>query len=81
MIESLESLDNEETKASVNETTVEPEPVPETADKFMLLKYLFKFVQTRQYPLNPVLSGYFAKLVILLLNRKQKQVVPFIFSP
>ena len=81
MIESLESLDNEETKVSVNETTVEPEPVPEPADKFMLLKYLFKFVQTRQYPLNPVLSGYFAKLVILLLNRKQKQVVPFIFSP
>lgn len=47
----------------------------------MLLKYLFKFVETRQYPLNPVLSGYFAKLVILLLNRKQKQVVPYIFSP
>jgi len=46
----------------------------------MLLKYLFRFVKTRQYPLNPVLSGYFAKLLILLLNRKQKQVVPFIFS-
>lgn len=46
----------------------------------MLLKYLFKFVETRDHPLNPVLSGYFAKLLVLLINRKQKQIVPFIFS-
>lgn len=71
--------DNEETKdASANEASSEPVAPP--SDKYMLLKYLFRFVQTRQYPLNPVLSGYFAKLLILLLNRKQKQVVPFIFS-
>jgi hypothetical protein len=52
----------------------------EVPDKYMLLKYLFKFIETREHPLNPVLSGYFAKLLILLINRKQKQIVPFIFS-
>ena len=31
--------------------------------------------------LNPVLSGYFCKLVSLLISRKQKQLVPYIFSP
>lgn len=68
-------VDNE-TTAVTEETEV---PVAEP-DKYMLLKYLFRFVETRDVPLNPVLAGYFAKLLILLLNRKQKQIVPFIFS-
>lgn len=46
----------------------------------MLLKYLFRFVETQESPINPVLAGYFAKLLVLMLNRKQKQIVPFIFS-
>lgn len=46
----------------------------------MLLKHLFRFVETQECPVNPVLAGYFAKLLVLLLNRKQKQIVPFLFS-
>lgn len=41
---------------------------------------LFKFVRTQEKPLNPVLSGYFSKLVTLLVNRKQKLLVPYIFD-
>lgn len=29
---------------------------------------------------NPVLAGYFSKIVQLLINRKQKQIVPYIVS-
>lgn len=66
---------------AVTETAVEVEEEKEEEDnRFMLLDYLFRFVETRQTPLNPVLSGYFSKLLILLLNRKQKQIVPYIFS-
>jgi hypothetical protein len=49
-------------------------------NRYMLLDYLFKFVESKKTPLNPVLSGYFSKLVIMLLNRKQKQIVPYIFG-
>jgi len=31
--------------------------------------------------LNPVLAGYFAKLVTLLINRKQRQLIPYVFAP
>jgi hypothetical protein len=46
-----------------------------------LLDRLFKFVLTRDKPLNAVLAGYFAKLVTLLINRKQKQLIPYVFAP
>lgn len=50
--------------------------------KYVLLDRLFKFTeQTNENgELNPVLSGYFCKLVSLLISRKQKQLVPYIFS-
>jgi len=47
----------------------------------MLLDRLFKFIRANEKPLNPVLAGYFAKLVTLLINRKQKQLIPFVFAP
>lgn len=31
--------------------------------------------------MNAVLSGYFAKLFTLLINRKQKSLLPYVFSP
>ena len=31
--------------------------------------------------MNAVLSGYFVKLVTLLLNRKQKNLIPYVFAP
>lgn len=47
----------------------------------MLLERLFKFIRTEgDSQLNPVLSGYFCKLVSLLISRKQKSLVPYIFS-
>ena len=58
----------------------EPESDGDTEAKFALLNRLFKFVRTEEKPLNPVLSGYFSKLVTLLINRKQKQLVPYIFE-
>jgi hypothetical protein len=36
----------------------------------MLLDRLFKFIRSKDIPLNAVLSGYFAKLLTLLINRK-----------
>lgn len=58
------------------------EPEPEEEDKggrYMLLERLFKFVRTKETPLNPVLAGYFAKLVTLLINRKQRMLIPYVF--
>jgi hypothetical protein len=53
---------------------VEPEPEEEETEsqggRYQLLDKLFKFIRTKDAPLNPVLSGYFAKLVTLLINRK-----------
>lgn len=42
----------------------------EPQSKYVLLDRLFKFIRTDDKPLNPVLSGYFVKLVTLLINRK-----------
>lgn len=53
--------------------------VAEEETKFVLLDRLFKFLE-QNGELNPVLSGYFCKLVSLLISRKQKQLVPYIFS-
>lgn len=59
------------------------EPEPEEEDKggrYMLLERLFRFVRTKDTPVNPVLSGYFSKLVTLLINRKQKMLIPYVFQ-
>ena len=61
---------------SVAEAIEEAEPV----SKYVLLDRLFKFIRTEEAPLNPVLAGYFCKLLTLLINRKQKQVIPYIFG-
>ena len=55
----------------------EEEPV----SKYMLLDRLFRFIETKEDErVNAVLAGYFSRVVCLLINRKQKQVVPYIFS-
>ena len=46
----------------------------------MLLERMLKFIRTMQTPLNPVLSGYFAKFVTLLINRKQRMLKPYVFQ-
>ena len=47
----------------------------------MLLERLIKFIRLKEKPLNAVLSGYFAKLFTLLINRKQKSLLPYILAP
>lgn len=49
-------------------------------NKYLLLDRLFKFLRDED-ELNPVLSGYFSKLVSLLISRKQKFLIPYIFAP
>lgn len=79
-IETKEKNDEEskETQASSqaeSETTTSPK-VDEEQDtsKYQLLNRLFQFVKGPA-PVNPVLAGYFSKLLILLINRKQNQIV------
>jgi hypothetical protein len=59
-------------------TDFEPEAEENTSQKkeggskYALLDRLFRFIDTTDKPLNPVLSGYFVKLVTLLINRRPK---------
>lgn len=72
-------------KAAATATTLATEAAEEDDDadnKYVLLDRLFKFIAAPEgEELNPVLSGYFCKLVSLLISRKQKQLVPYIFRP
>lgn len=53
----------------------------ELVSKYMLLDRLFKFLDSEDdEPVNAVLAGYFSKVVQLLVNRKQKQIVPYIIA-
>ena len=47
----------------------------------MLLDRLLKFIRSKDKPLNAVLAGYFSKLMTLLINRKQKSILPYVFAP
>jgi hypothetical protein len=47
----------------------------------MLLDRLMLFIRQKEKPLNAVLSGYFAKLFTLLINRKQKSLLPYVLAP
>ena len=39
-----------------------------------------RLIRTKETPLNPVLAGYFSKLMCLLCTRKDKQLVPYVFG-
>ena len=67
------------TTATTLTTQANEDSDDEEGNKYVLLERLFKFIQTDDV-LNPVLSGYFCKLVSLLISRKQKQLFPFIFA-
>ncbi|CDW76161.1 UNKNOWN [Stylonychia lemnae] len=81
-----EALDQEDidlkdtTKLSINlEPEEEDDLVADEREKYHLLDKLFKFIQTRETPLNPVLSGYFVNLVNTLFFRRNKQMIVYIF--
>lgn len=52
----------------------------EPSDKIELLEYLLEFIET-ETELNYVLSGYFSKFFIALLNRNSPAVIILIFLP
>lgn len=75
------AINDEERKSETPDSTPEGKDGEEEGEsKYMLLDRLFKFIRTDETPLNPVLSGYFFRLVNLLIMRKQKQLVPYIFG-
>ena len=79
-----EKKETEEQKESVTKNEPEAEDQEEEenpAGKYMLLERLMKFIRQTEKPLNAVLSGYFAKLFTLLINRKQKSLLPYVFAP
>lgn len=56
--------------------SLEKNRISSTEANQTLLDYLFSFLETQE-PLNPVLSGYFNKLVVSLLKRNHKKVLWF----
>jgi hypothetical protein len=73
--EKLKEEVKEEVTATTSTEIKEPEPEEQeeeinTAGKYMLLDRLIRFIRQKEKPLNAVLSGYFAKLLTLLINRK-----------
>ena len=72
----------EQDTMATTQTTIQTEEQPddeEEENKYVLLDRLFSFIQ-QEGDLNPVLSGYFCKLVSLLICRKQKQFIQYIFA-
>ena len=70
------TLQTEATDTAAEELDEEPE------NKYVLLDRLFKFIRTEgDEQLNPVLAGYFCKLVSILISRKCRQLVPYVFAP
>lgn len=65
----------------INEPEAEDQEEDNPAGKYMLLDRLMKFIRQKEKPLNAVLSGYFAKLFTLLINRKQKSLLPYVLAP
>ena len=75
------------TPISTEATAIETVPTEgddkeeEPENRFVLLDRLFQFIDAEEEDLNQVLAGYFCKLVSLLISRKQKSLVPYIFAP
>lgn len=65
-----ESADNSTVAHSepMTEPEVEDKEAP-VQNKYEILEYLLKFVKTDQ-EVNPVLAGYFSKLILVLLQSK-----------
>lgn len=45
-----------------------------------LLDFLFSFIQDGEKELNPVLCGYFCKMVNCLLTKRAKQTLTYLFT-
>jgi serine/threonine-protein phosphatase 6 regulatory subunit 1 len=82
-----EKVQEEQSETTQSTTIREPEDEDstivkkETVSRLALLDRLFRFLKSENKPLNPVLAGYFTKLVTLLINRKSKQLMPYVFAP
>lgn len=63
------------------EVTEEPNSDDEfVKNKYALLDRLMRLIRQKETPLNPVLAGYFSKLLCQLCTRKDKQLVPYVFA-
>ena len=78
--DSDDESDEEEAKTSIPEPEAEDAEPSEPHTKYMLLERLLKFIRQEEKPVNAVLAGYFSKLVTLLINRKSKSLIPYIFG-
>jgi hypothetical protein len=73
---------------SVSITTTDTEPIllelaeEKYSGKYALLDMLFDFILSapKNIEINPVLSGYFEKVVLALLGYNQKQVMNYIYT-
>jgi len=74
-------MSTEKEEPTIHEPEDEESTIQTKKSQFILLDRLFSFLRTDEKPLNPVLAGYFSKLVTLFINRKQKMIIPYVFSP
>lgn len=68
---------------STKETQQNPEePTKKFSGKYELMDMLFDFILSadKNVEINPVLSGYFEKVIFALLGYKQKQVMNYIYT-
>ncbi|KRX00151.1 hypothetical protein PPERSA_10650 [Pseudocohnilembus persalinus] len=72
-----QSLQEEEKEQESEEEIFDPE----TAEKKgqYLLSLLFSFLQTKQR-VNITLAGYFSKVLVSLISKKEKEVVQYVYS-
>ena len=70
-IENTTEDSTEGTQATTVAETSEHSDDENSVSKYMLLDRLFKFINRKdKEPVNPVLAGYFSKVICLLINRK-----------
>lgn len=61
------------------ESEDQPKPVnPQALNKYEMLDYLLKFIDT-DTEANPILAGYFAKILLTLMSSKQDDFTEYIY--
>lgn len=74
----LEEQEEQVQTINSNEPEPEEEEIEELGSKYTLLDQLYSFLEEREEELNPVLSGYFCKLVTLLFTSKPNGMFEYI---
>jgi hypothetical protein len=53
---------------------------PSVPNRYALFEHLLSFLEAEPSSLNPVLAGYFAKLVLILLQNKAGDVYRYVYG-